>query len=223
MILTYTVVRGTEYYSNNEDTFDLNDFLEGRANVEAYSVFVTQFVSVVVHRLKFKVDMRRADRDDEVFTPSDEALAFLLLENSWDAWEDVVQRTARQKNSKKKRTGTDFHCVKPTKYTGRNPSKEERNIRQGDRGWNRSGIERFNALLKQVKKDRKEHPAFFETYLQAYQSERDDKPRKRRGRMDPQAKLLLADNDLAMHDKKRKHSSVDGSGEDSDGSASLQG
>jgi len=67
----------------------------------------------------------------DVATASDEALTLLVYENYWPSWKD--------KHEKKT-------IVRPPRHT------KQEGMRYGE--WNDEGIERFNALLEEVKKDR---------------------------------------------------------------------
>ena len=67
----------------------------------------------------------------DVATASDEALTLLIYENYWPSWID--------KHEKKT-------VVRPPKYT------KQEGMRYGE--WNDEGIERFNELLEEVKKER---------------------------------------------------------------------
>jgi hypothetical protein len=67
----------------------------------------------------------------DVATASEEALMLLIYENYWPSWID----------KHKKKT-----VVRPPKYT------KQEGMHYGE--WNDEGIERFNELLEEVKKER---------------------------------------------------------------------
>ena len=170
--------------------------MQGRSRPEAYTVFLDRFVSLVVHKHKFRAAVRQASGSEEVCTASNEAIGLLLLENSWEPWMDIVTRTKHKQTYKKQRVGSDWQCKKPTMYTGRNPSKEERNIRQGDRGWTRSGVQRFNDLLAQVQADRQANSSFIRKYILDHHAAAQGSGRHR-ARIVAPPPLLLAQNELA--------------------------
>jgi hypothetical protein len=67
----------------------------------------------------------------DVATASDEALTLLMYENYWPSWKDKHENKM---------------IVRPPRYT------KQEGMRYGE--WNDEGIERFNELLEEVKKDR---------------------------------------------------------------------
>ena len=66
----------------------------------------------------------------DIATASDEALTLLIYENYWPSWIDKHEKRM---------------VVRPPKYT------KQEGMRYGE--WNDEGIERFNELLEEVKKD----------------------------------------------------------------------
>jgi hypothetical protein len=75
--------------------------------------------------------LSRKEKPMDVATASDEALTLLIYENYWPSWID--------KHEKKTVVG-------PPKYT------KQEGMRYGE--WNDEGIDQFNELLEEVKKER---------------------------------------------------------------------
>ncbi len=68
---------------------------------------------------------------------SDEALAYLCLENNWDRWTDMASHDPVAKDSSV-----------PTKYTDRGKKAKE------FCGWNKAGLELYNRFMRQIKHER---------------------------------------------------------------------
>ncbi len=119
---------------------ELKDISAGVRDAEdprvAY-IFFDFFLPAVVGKKKYK-NRVAYEPVSKIATVSDEALAMLLLENSWEKWEDELDKET-----------TDPSKLKPTKWTSMKS--------QGKRycGWNQDGMIRFNELCDIVKKDRK--------------------------------------------------------------------
>jgi hypothetical protein len=105
---------------------------KGKASVALY-------IHYLLNRLKCMVGVTRwrrlvlsgKEKPMDIATASDEALALLIYENYWPSWID--------KHEKKT-------VVRPPKYT------KQEGMHYGE--WNDEGIEWFNELLEEVKKER---------------------------------------------------------------------
>ena len=108
----------------------------------------------------------------DVATASDEALTLLMYENYWPSWLDKHENKT---------------VVRPPKYT------KQEGMRYGE--WNDEGIERFNELLDEVKKDRES--AAGKRMEERYQTDRrritdaSESSRKRRKVMTPANKVRV--------------------------------
>jgi hypothetical protein len=71
----------------------VDDFLEGRRQQENYFEFYKRYVREVVGRTEFKDKVTNYNGSDELATVSDEALAFLLLENIEERTLDICTKT----------------------------------------------------------------------------------------------------------------------------------
>lgn len=115
----------------------LSQFKDGvREDPGVAFVFFEYFLPGVVGRKKYK-NVVAFKIVSKIATISDEAFAILLLENSWNKWEDELAKRTK-----------DPSKLTPTKWTS---SKT-----QGKRycGWHKEGILRFNELCNAVKNDR---------------------------------------------------------------------
>jgi hypothetical protein len=66
-----------------------NIWRQGRRNAKMYKVFVDNFLPCVIKKSVFKHQVAVATNDRTLCTVSDEAFALLLLENSFDCWQDI--------------------------------------------------------------------------------------------------------------------------------------
>lgn len=119
-----------------------------RKNNQAYGWFVDNALSFVVGRGVWK-EKKGEELLDEWANPGDEALALVLLENSWEAW--CARYNAR--HGKKKQKG-DIPRPKYTVQVG--PTKNDKETAKEKRSWSDAGLQRFNTWRNDVKANRKE-------------------------------------------------------------------
>ena len=138
-----------------------------RRNNEAYTVFYSTFLPVVVGRSLLKKLVADKDTVEEVATISDEALTLLGLENNGDRWDDIFTRCKGDVRpyAKGQDIPEEHKTTVPTKYTkvsnpDANSEKEGTN-----KAWTRDGILRFNQLRKGIIQDRAAHPQFLPAWL----------------------------------------------------------
>ena len=72
----------------------MEEFLEGRENEEAYTVFFEHFVPCATMKTSCNRRITTAtangkNQQESLYTISDEAFALLLLENSYDRWLNI--------------------------------------------------------------------------------------------------------------------------------------
>lgn len=180
----------------------MKEFLEGRKNSEAYSVFMERFVPCVTMKTSWDRRLATADPDctknmKSLCTVSDEAFALLLLENSYDRWLDIFttnkgavmqQRGVRQRG---------FQSDTPTLYTSGGIKYDKADVTKAVKGWSDMGIERFNCLFEQVKQDRMANPNFERMWLveiRRAQAENGPAPKKPK-RQQTQARSELFESD----------------------------
>ena len=111
---------------------------KGGHKITEYYDFVQHFLSVVVGKRTYAKKCH-VERISTFVTPSDEALAILLYENSYDRWIDM----AKKRNTKKS-------TILP-KYTNGGESTGVTGSSKKYGGWSLDGIERFNELYDLVK------------------------------------------------------------------------
>ena len=73
------------------------------------------------------------------------------------------------------------------------PQKKQ-NVKQGDKGWSKDGILRFNALFAQVDADRKAHPTFVRDWVENYHASK--LAPGQRSRFSGTADFVVARNEL---------------------------
>jgi hypothetical protein len=151
----------------------MQDFLKGRSNVEAYTVFFDHFVPCALKKTEWERRIAVAGTQTEstdyfFFTVSDEAFALLLLENSYDRWFDLYKNNEgsvmQQRGVKVRRFESDV----PPLYTRGGIKYQNYQSKVGERkGWSDDGIRRFNELYLMVKQDRMANSNFEAGWLEA--------------------------------------------------------
>ena len=128
--------------------------LGGRVN-EDYVTFCEKFIKCVVGAKTYGEGWKKRQKVCEMSSPSDEAMALLLLENSEARWStefELLKTTTKVQDS----------LLPKAKYTGSGKNKKLPGITKRYGGWNNDGIERFNELFKLVKEDRKRNGKWFD-------------------------------------------------------------
>ena len=116
----------------------LQDVLQLRENTnEAYVVFCEKILSQVVGKAIWK-EKSDTMKMSKVATVSDEAFALLILENSYELWDDLAQHDGE----------AGYKSQLKTLYTKNGAGTKKY------QGWAPEGITRFRALVEEVKKDR---------------------------------------------------------------------
>ena len=157
-------------------------------------MFMDKFVGTVVGKNRWIVKIRGATGKREVCSATDEALALVLLENNQEKWYDIYTRTKDDTTIlTRKKKGSEWASTVATLYTERGQRDGERSVRQGDRGWSKGGIQRFNEIVQFLKDDRESHPLFVRSWLKSKRVT-DDSGKKPRAKK--QHNILTATNEL---------------------------
>jgi hypothetical protein len=135
-----------EYFQ--EDNYDLGRIVASirtDMDCDAFESFCVLCLKHIVGSSSWRQNYRR-ETISSAFTISDEAFAFLVLDNNRDYWKlcydvgehniPVVESTSASGRATKRRKVD-------TRYTKRGSAG-------GMQGWNREGIDAYNALLKEV-------------------------------------------------------------------------
>jgi len=145
-----------DYKTNINGIPSLEDMLSMGKNVSgAFSVFV-EYILVCVLGKKSNASKLCHQKLSSCSTPGDEALAFLLVENSWDKWMSQAIHPLDDPPSTK------------YSYEG-SASLASRRYH----GWKDAGMDRFKLLRRLVKEDREtdERKQFEEQFLEEKQKE----------------------------------------------------
>lgn len=143
---------------------------EKRKSVKAYKWFYDNVLSHVVGRHYWN-KYQDEKGGTAMATVSDEALALLLIENSWSCWEEKFNHALIQMGEQEQQGGSPK--TRP-KYTKRDSGVKE------NKGWSAKGIERFNELYNEVKEDRKERSVDFDAEYKEEKMGENKRKRKRR-------------------------------------------
>lgn len=150
--------------------YEVKSFQQGRRNQGAFEVVLERMGPPVVGTTLFRSRLRQASSDDELWTSSDEAFVYLVLENTYDRWVDILKHK-EQGGGKDKSLGTERRWLSDvaTKYTEgglKFSSNAVRNKRGQTKGWSDAGLKRYNRLFLAVKRDRLENPKPFQQWIQ---------------------------------------------------------
>jgi hypothetical protein len=139
----------------------------GRQNSADYRIFCEKFVQGIIGTHTFRngcFTKMFGDYSD----PSDEAMAFLILANNWEVWEDIAEKPVLDDGTKRK----SKHSNKKQEYIdgpGRGKSYAEK------------GREYFNDMYDAVEADREQFGfEFDQDFLRNMQGEYDDVKQKRK-------------------------------------------
>ena len=158
----------------------MEDFLSGRENYDAYSDFFKYFIYPMGKKTYWKQTIQNASNDQDMTTKSNEAFALLLLENQWDRWLDIFTLNDGKMTSRRgQKRATSESKVMP-KYTRGGITYAAGNREDGQKGWSKEGILRFNALYDLVSEDRKKNPEFIKKWLESERENMSDGKRRRK-------------------------------------------
>jgi hypothetical protein len=148
------------------------------ADFKVWSFFCEEFLPCVVGKSKWNHGCASSLMSTFV-TVTDEALTLLLLENSWDTW----HQTESKSYTRNKEDLLQSKWTVAAKAVGRFG------------GWKEDGLERFNDLVKEVRKNRLEGNAVEVQFL-ASKKGKDDSDGKVHGCSAGSGKRLVMLNDL---------------------------
>ena len=125
-----------------------------------YKVFFENFLPCVIKKSVFDGQVSVATNDKTLCTVSDEAFALLLLENSFDCWQDIYRLRKGGVTPKRGQKRWEFESDVPTKYT-KGVIVYDKTVKNNDpKGWSAEGIKRYNELYATVKMDCKANKTF---------------------------------------------------------------
>jgi hypothetical protein len=138
---------------------------EGRRNAKMHDIFIDNLLPCVIKKLVFDCQVSVAADDRTLCTVSDEAFALLLLENSFDRWQDIYQLRKGEVAPKRGQKRREFESDVPTRYA-KGGIVYDKTVKKNDpQGWSAEGIKRYNELYAMVKKDRKTNKTFTINWL----------------------------------------------------------
>jgi len=188
------------------NNYGIEAYLAGRKDVPAYSDFYSNVMMGVLGKLEFKHRVRNYPIDMEIGTVSDEALGLLIVENYYDRWVDMYNKSNGMIRvlSAGEQMPKNWMSDILTKYTaGANDGNRQKGkkVKTGDqddswnRKWSSAGIVRFNELRQFAKQDRKDHPSFVATWMVAEKAKMKVSTRSDNVFEEPE-RVVEADNDL---------------------------
>ena len=185
-----------------------------------YKVFFENFLPCVIKKSVFDRQVSVATNDKTLCTVSDEAFALLLLENSFDRWQDIYRLRKGEVTPKRGQKRREFESDVPTKYT-KGGIVYDKTVKNNDpKGWSAEGIKRYNELYATVKMDRKANKTFTINWLEQKKANLLDAVQTRkRKRPQQQARIELLDSEDDNSGNETASANIDGeNGSDSQSS-----
>jgi hypothetical protein len=170
---------------------------QGRRNANMYKVFFDNFLPCVIKKSMFDHQVAVATNDRTLCTVSDEAFALLLLENSFDRWQDDIYRLQKgEVTPKRGQKRREFESDVPTRYT-KGGIVYDKMVKNNDpKGWSADGILRYNELYAMVKEDRKTNRSFTTNWLvKKKENQLDAVQTRKRKHPQQQARIELLDSE----------------------------
>jgi hypothetical protein len=175
----------------------IKDILKLRLNDESemsedYMYFCCRFLKSVVGVQAFNRGMRMKASISRIATPSDEALALLLLENSHYRWSEEYEKKARNEEVKDDE-------LPPPKYTNAGNKKLQKGFTKKYGGWSNAGLNRYNELYNLVMADRQANGNAFDDFvLHKWSINNNMTAQQQDGGGAGNSNLVIAANDLYM-------------------------
>jgi hypothetical protein len=154
----------------------LAKLLGARDNLDDFTEFCDYFLSCVVGRSNYKMNMTRMPIT-KLSTSSDEAFAILCVENNMEMWEHEAAASTVKKGDQDNEQDNELEVKKPPhpKYT-RNADKPTGGKYHG---WSGEGISRFNEIHRIVQSKRAESEQLEADFQNQKMGEVQGKKRKR--------------------------------------------
>jgi hypothetical protein len=180
--------------ANTSVDYSINSILrQGRRNAKMYKVFFDNFLPCVIKKSVFDHQVDVATNDRTLCTVSDEAFALLLLENSFDRWQDIYRL---QKGVVTPKRGQKRQSDVPTRYTKGGIVYDKTVKNKDPKGWSAEGILRYNELYAMVKENRKTNRSFTTNWLvKKKENQLDAVQTRKRKRPQQQARNELLDSE----------------------------
>ena len=139
-------------------SIDIKRLKDLRQRPKLYGMFCCHFLKCVIGENQWKTNYLKKPLSDYV-TVSDEAFAFLVVENSLDRWTDMWVKNNKKTSSV------------PALYTNAGVSAKDGRTKRYC-GWSAEGIARFNLINDAVRKNRLQFPDFEKELLVEWQTKK---------------------------------------------------
>jgi hypothetical protein len=183
--------------ANTSVDYSINIILrQGRRNAKMYKVFFDNFLPCVIKKSVFDHQVAVATNDRTLCTVNDEAFALLLLENSFDRWQDIYRLQKGEATPKRGQKRREFESDVPTRYT-KGGIVYDKTVKNNDpKGWSAEGILRYNELYAMLKEDRITNRSFTTNWLEKKkENQLDAVQTRKRKRPQQQAPIELLDSE----------------------------
>jgi len=180
---------------------------------DGYLFFCNKFVKCVVGLQTFNRGIRNGLKFSEIASPSDEGLAFVLLENSYKRWNAEYDEKERTRTREKdNQDGQQEGIAQGAEYTTAGKNKAKKGFTKKYCGWKQSGIEKFNEMVETIREDRVKHGKVFdEAFSRIKQASKGTTQSEQDEEMDEPAvvRVVRAVNDLEFPDSDDEDGSED--------------
>jgi hypothetical protein len=183
---------------------------------DGYLFFCQNFVKCVVGLQAFNRGIKNGLTFSEIASPSDEGLAYILLENSYKRWNAEYDDKARD-NSARDEEQQEEGLVQGAEYTTAGKNKAKKGFTKKYCGWKQSGIEKFNQLVLKIRDDRVKHGKAFDEAFAKIKSRSKGTTSQEDDEMDETPvvrRVIRAVNDLEYPESDNEDESEDESGHD---------
>ncbi len=174
---------------------DLSAFGEFREKEETFDAFVKYFLRKTYSEKLNSTTIDNHTRLSKIITVSDEAFVYLVLENNWERWLDINQKSQNRYIPSRRGSSVRITSDILPQYTNINghPSNDGTNV---VRGWSDDGIERFNELCQIIKNDRKTNSKIEDKIFQTIRSDMNATTKSKKRRIQYTSRLkAYVDND----------------------------
>ena len=133
-----------------------------RSRPDVYEMVMERFAPCIVGATQFRKRRKTLPvNEEQMWTTSDEAFLFLVIENAYARWVDLIKR----KHVNALDPTQSIESEVKTEYTFEGGMTREGRFK----GWSAEGVLRFNVIYDLVSKDRKQYETAYHQWTKANQ------------------------------------------------------
>jgi hypothetical protein len=158
---------------------------------DSYLFFCDKFVKCVVGLQAYNRGIKSGLTFSEIASPSDEGLAYILLENSYKRWNAEFDELEKGVVDSQ-----DLNVSQGAEYTTAGRNKEKKGFTKKYCGWKQSGIEKFNQLVCRIRADRTANGERFDEAFENMRTSKNNSEEDEEMDEAPVTRAVKAENDL---------------------------